>query len=154
MKKAQTQVTRRAESLSQDVDARVQSARHAAFKAAREGQAELAERLHLEAWNLLPEPRHQWDSSLVVALELVEFFFKVRRFDQALVWMDAADLAAEGSQNSQNLVWFGKIKFEQGQLDEAYQAFDEVFKTWRERPFRHEDPKYLDFYKSRKKSRK
>lgn len=154
MQRARTEVTTRAEPLPEDLDSRIQAARALAFEAERAGQDELAERRYAEAWAMLPEPRHRWDSSLIMALDVVDFHFKARRFDQALAWLAEADKAAEGSQNSQNLVWLGKIRFEQGRLDEAYAAFAEVVKTWRERPFRGEDPKYLNFYRSRTPGKK
>jgi len=150
MKKAQTEVTRIAICIPADLDAVIQSKRHEAFKAVREGQQTLAEKYYFEAWNLLPEPKHQWDSSLIMALDLVDFYFNVRNFKAALEWLEFADQAAEGSYNSGNLVWFGKIKYEQGEFEAARQAFEEVFKTWRTRPFRDEDPKYLEFYKTGK----
>lgn len=150
MQKARTETTRRAESLPATLDEKIQAARKLAFEAERAGQSELAEKRYAEAWSMLPEPRHIWDSSLIMALDVVDFHFKARRFDQALTWLEEADKAAEGGQNSQNLVWLAKIRFEQGHLDEAHRLFAEVVKTWRERPLRGEDPKYLAFYKSRK----
>lgn len=148
--KARTENTRRALALPEELDKNVQAARKLAFETARSGQDELAQKRYVEAWNMLPEPRHQWDSSRIMALDAVKFHLQARRFDQALAWLEEADKAAEGNQNSSNLLWLGKIRFEQGRLDEAHRVFAELVKTWRERPFQGEDPKYLDFYKSRK----
>lgn len=153
MKKARTESTRRAVDLPPDLLERVFAARDDATRAAQRGEREAAEAGYQHAFELLPEPRHQWETSRIMALDLVAFYFDEGRYDRALQWLDMADLAAEGLQNASNLVWYGKIKLEQGETEEAFSTFDEVFGAWKARPFRGHPPKYLAFYESRKKQK-
>lgn len=149
--KARTEVARVAKSLPEELDKKVLAIRNAAFVAEREGRDNVAGMHYQEAWALLPEPREIWDSSLIIALDTVDFFFKKKQYDKAAEWLRIADRAAEGTRNSDILLRIGKIRFECGEFDAAYRAFDELYKTWGTRPFLYEDPLYLEFYETREK---
>lgn len=144
--------SRRVESLQPELDEIIQRTRNLGFEAERAGDRDTAEARFLEAWATLPEPRHIWDSSSIMALDLVSFYLDCGRFDDALKWLAIAEQADEGLVNAANLIWYGKIRYEQGNASEAFRAFDAVYRVWRKRPFSGHAHKYLEFYESQKKA--
>ncbi|HET9483580.1 MAG TPA: tetratricopeptide repeat protein [Xanthomonadales bacterium] len=147
---ARTEITGRALELPPELDARIQAARRKAWTAARDGAADV-DALYEAVWQLLPEPRAEWDSSYVIADDAVEHHFDAGRYDDALRWLARANAALANTTNPAILAWLGKIRYRQGRFDEAYACFDAAHREWGTRPFgdRPDEAEYLEFYRGR-----
>lgn len=125
-----------------------------AGEARRAGNAQEEERLALEAWDTLPEPKLGWNYySNIMPFDNVGFFRDVREFDKALRWLDVTRQSYGSTPDSpDSAIEFlaATVYFEMGDLDKAFEIFDWQFKNWNKRPFEGENRKYLDFYLSRK----
>jgi hypothetical protein len=136
----------RVRDLSPEASERTQEARNRAMVAERAGDLTAAEAGYLDAWQLLPEPRHIWESSEITALDLVALYFKRAQYDLAQQWLETADLSGDGTANPTVVLWLGKLRFQLGDKDAAYHAFDALYRAWGERPFDWHSGEYLKFY--------
>lgn len=144
----------RARTLDPAIDGPVQALRNLGMKAELRGDFADAASRYLAAWQLLPTPRVVWDTSEILALNLVEVHARQQNFAEALKWLEQADLSSQNMTNAGPTMWYGRIKLEQGDMDEAFLAFDSLHRAWGTRLFVGHPEKYLAFYQGEKKKRK
>jgi tetratricopeptide (TPR) repeat protein len=124
----------------------------------REGNMHESERLSLEAWDLLPEPKLSWEFySNIIPRDNMLFYRDTKQFDKALQWLEITRTSYSSTPEHPNQVvefQAATIYFEMGRLDDAYTIFDRQYKTWKRLPFKGKDNKYIDFYLAEKAKRK
>jgi hypothetical protein len=111
-----------------------------------------AEAKFMEAWQLIPEPKTDWDMSQSVSSGLVEFFKDTGQLDKALEWIDVVE-GIYGTQSEAALthvaMFRGTVLHDRGDLEGAFRAFEPQFRKWGKRPFAGLDKRYLAFVKER-----
>jgi tetratricopeptide (TPR) repeat protein len=118
-------------------------------EALKQGDAARAEEHFLAAWDLVPEPRTSYDYGQVLSRGLVNFYRDTGQFEKAKRWV-AVVRDAYGSQHDPSVEFLaGTVHYDAGELDEAFDRFDEIFKEFGQRPFQGARPDYLKFYKRR-----
>jgi hypothetical protein len=110
-----------------------------------------AEARFLEAWDLIPEPKVEWDYSQSLSSGFVTFYRDTGQPAKALPWIDTVAAIYDASPASETHVamFRGTVLFEMGDLDGALEAFRPQFEKHGKRPFAGEDPKFLKFVTSR-----
>lgn len=145
-------MTRGLADLPPELERRFQAYAAAGRDAWRErGDIDGAEHDFLRAWNVIPDPKTEWDWSGSFVGGLLTFFIETGQAQKALAWLpeyekhygDTADLH----------VWQGIVRFELGQHHAAFEAFQRVHDAYGYRAFRDEDPKYWQFYRERSQHR-
>lgn len=142
------------EPVSKDIESRLYENGKLGRDAWKSGRISEAEKYFLEAWNALPEPRTKYDFAQSMSRGLVTFYRDTSQFPQAFKWLDIMREAYGPKPNDFVEFVAGTVHFDAGNLDEAFRVFDDQVKRFRFRPFQGEDPKYLNFYKSRSKGAK
>jgi len=124
----------------------------------REGNIIESEKLSLEAWDLLPDPKLGWEFySNIMPRDNMLFYRDTKQFEKALKWLEITRESYGSTPEQPNQVvefQAATIYFEMGRLDDAYDIFDWQYKTWKRLPFKGEDKKYMDFYLAEKAKRK
>ena len=132
-------------------DALLQLKQHAAKgrEAMKSGDRAAAEAAFLAAWACLPEPRTEYDHAQSLSRGLVAFYRDGGNVDRARHWYGVMRQAF-GPQADPSSDFIGAtVDFAAGDLDQAFRAFDALYKRFKARPFEGHDKKYLDFYKKR-----
>ncbi|WP_081687017.1 hypothetical protein [Chitinilyticum litopenaei] len=100
-----------------------------------------------EAWDLLPEPKHEWE---MLSGWLSSCFFSshlsLGNFELAKQWAENAVKSASSSIDTAPFIDLGIACYELGQLDEAFTSFDRAYGYGKARAFKERPKKYLDFY--------
>jgi tetratricopeptide (TPR) repeat protein len=116
-----------------------------------------------KAWDLYPEPKEKWSESYNTAKYIFEGYMDIKEFNEAKKWLEemtkinnAYRARDENSGYDEELDFeTGKYYYETGNLEEAYKIWREVVKHSGKNHFRYfedEDKKYLEYYKSQKKT--
>jgi tetratricopeptide (TPR) repeat protein len=112
-----------------------------------------AESLMLTAWRSIPPDYddNYWPQSL--SKTFIEFYRDNGKFEEALKWVEETrrQYDADNSIDSSDYIDFVKatVLFESGDKDGAFDIFSYLYGKSKKRPFEGEDPKYLEFYRSR-----
>lgn len=141
------QVIRRADALPPELLERIFEVRNRAGESEKSCDFREAERLLLLAWEILPEPKYDWELSEITVCDLFDFYLTQQNFTECERWLLELDLASRHSPNPTLFLALGKLRFEQGNFEEARSAFAQLHKAWGHRAFRGEPPKYWDFLK-------
>jgi hypothetical protein len=116
-------------------------------RAAREKRAlEEAEKLFTEAWELLPDPKAEWEYwPQSLSRGIVEHFLMVGQPEKAKPWLDVVrEMYGKGAASDATIDFLaGRVHFEAGELDRARALFSALKKKYRKRPFQGYDRKYL-----------
>ena len=110
--------------------------------------------LLIEAWNLYPEPKDNWNEAYSLAKELFSAYLLDADFSNAKKWLNAMIANNNKLQHFYGDLEFniGKYKFETGLYSEALEYFMIATKEGGGmRYFEDEDKKYREFYKSPEK---
>lgn len=101
------------------------------------------------AWDLLPDPKNQWPAGTWILLAVGDVYFERREFAAAADALREALDFPDGE--TQPLIWLrlGQSLFELGDLDSAANALETAFRLEGEGFFADEDPRYLNFLKTR-----
>lgn len=113
---------------------------------------ERAELEFLNAWNLIPEPKHRHENSQTLSAGLVKFFRDSGQFAKAKKWLVEMEMAY-GQGNHYVELLKGSVFFEAGELDEAFNVLDPLYQKFGKRPFTGSDRKYYDFIADRRKNK-
>jgi hypothetical protein len=106
---------------------------------------------HLDnEWESMPNEKYENEDKSVLALFLFPEYISLSLFEKASKWIDIL-LMDRQDDPSQVGLYKGILTFEQNILDDAYRFFDMAYKDSKERIFKDEDPKYLNFYKNPQK---
>ena len=103
-----------------------------------------AEQEFLNAWNIIPEPKHLHENGQTLSAGLVKFFRDSKQFDKAKKWLVDMELAY-GQGNVYVELLKGSVLFESGALQEAFIVLEPLYKNYGKRPFTGSDKKYYDF---------
>ena len=107
-----------------------------------------AEVAFLRAWDAIPEPRAEYDYSQSLARGMVTFFRDTRQFDKVHSWVAIVrELYPPKDPAIEFLV--ATVHFEEGSLDAAFAIFDSLYRAYKRRPFKEQDPRYLQFFLDR-----
>jgi tetratricopeptide (TPR) repeat protein len=122
-----------------------------AGEAQRGQDAERSEKLRLQAWDLLPEPKLRWEfySNIMPRSSLI-FYRDTKQFEKAMKWLEITRESYGPDRNDTIEFLAATLWYEMGDFDKAFEEFDRQYAAFRKRPFEGEDKKYLDFYLSRK----
>ncbi|NLE97993.1 MAG: hypothetical protein GX596_08400 [Propionibacterium sp.] len=105
-----------------------------------------------QAWDLVPEPKLQWDYyGQILSLEASKACIEHGVLAEAAVWVERLDDAyAPHSEASRPMVDFVKAKlyYRAGERDLAHAYFDAIYKVSGKRAFRGEPDEYYEFYTS------
>ncbi len=122
----------------------------------KKGDIAEAEVNFTKAWEILPEPREQYDLAQSMTRGFVVFYRDTKQFDKAVHWL-AEMKNAYGSGTGPDLtIGFlsGTVYFEAGDLDKSAEFFVPLYEQFGNRPFSGEDKKYLEFAKRASKGSK
>ena len=123
-----------------------------AGEAARESDSERSERLRLQAWEMLPEPKLGWEyySDIMPRNNLI-FYRNTKQFEKAQHWLEVTRESYGPARNESVEFYAATLWYEMGDHDKAFEEFDRQYNAFRKRPFEAHDRKYLEFYLSKKK---
>jgi len=138
--------------LPPDLRQEIDSLLRQAGEAQRRNDPEQSERLRLQAWDMLPEPKLGWNfhSNIMPRNNLV-FYRDTKNFDKAKAWLDITRESYGPGRDESIEFLAATLWYEMGDFDKAFEEFDRQYKAFRWRPFEGKDRKYLNFYLSRKK---
>ncbi|HCD6632547.1 hypothetical protein [Pseudomonas aeruginosa] len=141
--------------LSKDLEKAIISQAVAGRKAWEAGDLEQAERDFLASWDAIPEPRLDYDFSQSASYGIAVFYRSTGQFLKAKHWLEIVRKAYGPGVASEEYVSFleATIRYECGELDEAFELFYPQFRIYGNRAFEGEDKKYLDFVKKRVKGK-
>ena len=96
---------------------------------------------------MYPEPRNNWNEAYNTAIYAVDDCFSALDMKNAKTWLDRmAYVNDQLHQRDEELMHYtGKYKYEMGDYDAAFTAFDKVVKMAGKRYFEDEPSKYLNF---------
>ena len=100
------------------------------------------------AWELLPNPKNQWPAATWILMAAGDVYFEKRDFVAAIDALRESLECPDGEMNSFIRLRLGQCLFELGDLNEAANALEVVFRNNGEELFADEDPKYLNFVKT------
>jgi tetratricopeptide (TPR) repeat protein len=101
-----------------------------------------------KAWDLIPNPKGRYSESYDIALYSSETYLFMNDIIKAKEWADQIfDCALHRIDSGEREFLSGKIAFEAGELDKAYQFFAVANQKSSGRCFIDEDAKYLKFFK-------
>lgn len=101
------------------------------------------------AWELMPEPRTEWEASTWVLTAIADVAFKAGYFSSAGAALDYALLCPSALGNPFIHLRRGQVLFEQGDMEAAVQELPRAYMGAGEEIFSEDDPKYALFLGSR-----
>lgn len=115
----------------------------------RAGDLTGALELALKAWNLIPDPKHEWDyypQSLSVSF--VADYTDIGDVEAVKRWIKEAYLAYgdPDRENHYTLMLEGGSLYKLGLKDDAYLVFDRIFSTYGRDGFKGDQREYLEFF--------
>lgn len=103
-----------------------------------------------KAWELLPEPKLEWEIACWIASCIYSVYFDMAAFPKSKEWAEVA-LQTRGSDiDTAPLINLGMVCYELAQYDESYKYFDDAYSYGKAHAFKERPKKYLDFYLSKK----
>lgn len=103
--------------------------------------------LLFEAWELLPEPKYKWDESYTIVEGVLDVAILLNDSSTLMSWVDKIFLAdPERVDSGEREMWAGRVFYELGKKEEAYQYFEKADKKSRGRCFWPSDKEYRNFY--------
>ena len=114
-----------------------------------EGKVDLAQ-LNLEhAWNLVPEPKAEFDISISLVLGAIRLLASSKQPSYALRWINELQKLPVSAIDAEPNFLMGMTYIELNDESKAFEHFDKAYKMSKGRCFQGEEKKYLDFYKKR-----
>lgn len=101
------------------------------------------------AWELIPEPRTEWEASTWVLTAIADVAFKAGYLTSAREALDYAMLCPGALGNPFIHLRRGQVLFEQGEGDVAVQELLRAYMGGGDEIFSEDDPKYFLFLRSR-----
>lgn len=116
------------------------------------GDFDAALKNYQEAWELLPEPKLEWEMlSSWLSGSFYTAYFNQADFESAKSWGEAQLKATSSDIDTAPSIDLGMVCYELEQYDESYKYFDEAYSYGKARAFKERPKKYLDFYLAKKK---
>lgn len=102
-----------------------------------------------KAWELVPEPKSEWDASTWILAAVGDACFLSGYFASALEALEYAMHCPNAIGNPFLHLRLGQVLFEKGQLDRAADELMRAYMGAGDEIFLQEDPKYIDFLRTR-----
>ena len=112
-------------------------------------QSEEAIAKYEEALTLLPEPLEEYEPSAWLISSIGDVYFFDEKYEEALAQFEHAMGCVDSEDNPYLYLRAGQCYFEMGQMEEAEEALHEAYLIEGEEIFDEEEPKYLEFLKSK-----
>lgn len=123
-------------------------------EAEQAGDLATAEKYVLACWNVIPDPKLSYDHAQSLTADLVMFYRDIGQPQKAKEWLPLAREAYGPEPDTYVEFIAATVHYLAGELDQAFDLFDGLFKTYKTRPFQGEKPEYLSFYMDRAKAKK
>ncbi len=122
-------------SLDQAIVDQIYALMREGFEHAKQGRHQKGVPLFRRAWDLLPEPKYEWDISKITLFRLAKFFRDAHLFSEAHEWVDqVAKCPIQLGEGTAELTK-GTIYFAAGDLDSAFAWLDKAYKASGRRVF-------------------
>lgn len=109
---------------------------------------------YIKAWELLPEPKLEWEIASWIAACINSAYFDMGIFQKAKTWAEIALQTRCSDIDTAPLIDLGMVCYELEQYDESYKYFDNAYNYGKARAFKERPEKYFDFYLSKKNTMK
>jgi len=116
---------------------------------ADEGSLEEALLCFEDAWDLLPEPKIDWDAARWLLAAIGDLQFQLGELHAARENLSLAMLTPKAIENPFLHLRLGQVQFELGQMIEAADELGRAYELDGTRVFNGEDPKYLELVKAK-----
>lgn len=100
------------------------------------------------AWELLPDPKNQWQTATSILIAAIDIFFQKGDFIAAREILREFVDSCDTEINPLVLWRFGQSLFETGDFDAAYDVLETASRLSGPELLANEDPKYLEFVKT------
>jgi len=104
---------------------------------------------YLTAWDILPEPKEQWEAATWILAAIGDANFLSHDFEAGRDNLSAAMRCPDAIGNPFLHLRLGQCQFELGVLDRAADELARAYMAEGKELFADEDPKYFDFLKKR-----
>ena len=101
------------------------------------------------AWDLLPEPKTDWQASTWILAAIGDVQFSLREYEAAKESLSLAMHCPDAIGNPFLHLRLGEVQFELGDLSRAADDLARAYLLEGKRIFEEDDPKYLSFIKSK-----
>ena len=101
-----------------------------------------------QAWDLLPDPKEDWEAATWILSAIGDTYFYDRRFDDAINTLSKAIHCPNGLGNPFIHLRLGESRFEAGDRPRAADELTRAYMGAGREIFENEDPKYFDFLKT------
>jgi hypothetical protein len=119
-------------------------------EAVKAGDLPGAEKEFLAAWAALPEPKLEYDHAQSLARGITAFYRDSHRPNESAHWLAVTREAYGNPAGDPSVDFLGAtVAYEAGDTEQAFAAFDALYKRFRSRPFEGAPKHYLEFYKKR-----
>ena len=101
----------------------------------------------VDAWNLLPDDKVNYSESFLIVKFILQVAIESKNYDVMRKWVDkvlVTDL--ERVDSGEREMWAGRVAYQLGENDKAFEYFKTAFKKSGGRAFHDDDKTYLDFY--------
>jgi len=117
---------------------------------ADQGNHEKALVCYSDAWDLLPEPKQNWEMlSSWVASCFYTSYFELGNFGAAVKWARIALDTRSSEVDTGPIINLGMAQYENGQTEEAWHNFHAAYLYGKIRAFEERPAKYLAYYLDR-----
>ena len=116
------------------------------------GQLEDAKSRYFEALGLVPEPRYHWEAATWIYVAIGDVHFKLGNFEKCYRCFLNAVQCPGGLGNPFIHLRLGQAYFEKDDMDKAADELARAYMSEGPEIFDEDDPKYLDFLKTRIKT--
>ena len=104
-----------------------------------------------EAWQLVPEPKQDWNASTWILAALGDMLFQMKNYEEAREALQFAMLCPDGLGNPFLHLRLGQAQYQLGNLDRAADELMRAYMGAGLEIFETEDPAYLAFLATRAK---
>jgi tetratricopeptide (TPR) repeat protein len=104
---------------------------------------------YYEAWELVPDPKQDWECSTWILSSMGELYLKHKKYDKAQHAFQSAVQCPDGLGNPYLHLRLGEIYFEKNAMDDAADELTRAYMGAGEDIFKAEDPKYLAFLRTK-----
>ena len=102
-------------------------------------------KLYTEAYGALPEPKEDWDNSVLLFNSLGDCYFELREYGAADYFYNQVLLCDDGLGSAEAWLGIGKSRFELGDMKKAREALLSAYMFAGKQIYAESDNKYLEY---------
>lgn len=105
--------------------------------------------LALDAWNMIPDPKNQWDYyPQSLSRGFVEDYAELNDIQNVKKWIEIMAAMYDDPNHEDHLVLMTEAEamYKLGAMDRAYYVFGRIYEIYGNKGFAGEQKRYLDFY--------